>query len=223
MSKPQIILNAGCAAIAMAIAYRLANLMIDRVLPKKKVEEEEPADEPKAHPALDLLQMCVNGDVDAARLLLALAPVRGFLLFSLPLGQHAVDHEVGHAVGDDHGNGRASRIQDELGLGHRSGSCPPLPRAGSATSCAVRVGKNKCVWGASSTPARRPRRIFPSLHASRSLARFCGSRHRRLVLLHELCRAARLPASRSATGYEACGRPAPAPSTEALASDRFLK
>ena len=70
MSKPQIILNAGCAAIAMAIAYRLANLMIDRVLPKKKVEEEEPADEPKAHPALDLLQMCVNGDVDAARLLL---------------------------------------------------------------------------------------------------------------------------------------------------------
>ncbi len=70
MSKPQIILNAGCAAIAMAIAYRLANLMIDRVLPKKKVEEEEPADEPKAHPALDLLQMCVNGDVDAARLFL---------------------------------------------------------------------------------------------------------------------------------------------------------
>merc|ERR1719311_1889246 len=54
----------------MAIAYRLANLMIDRVLPKKKVEEEEPADEPKAHPALDLLQMCVNGDVVAARLLL---------------------------------------------------------------------------------------------------------------------------------------------------------
>ena len=68
MSKPQIILNAGCAAIAMAVAYRLANLMIDRVLPKKKGEEEEPADEPKAHPALDLLQMCVNGDVDAARL-----------------------------------------------------------------------------------------------------------------------------------------------------------
>ena len=88
MSKPQIILNAGCAAIAMAIAYRLTNRVIDSVLPKKKGEEEEPADEPKAHPALDLLQMCVKGDrahkdgetplygacwnghVDAARLLL---------------------------------------------------------------------------------------------------------------------------------------------------------
>ena len=64
MSKPQIILNAGSAAIAMAIAYRLTNRMIDSVLPKKKGEEEELADEP----ALDLLQMCVNGDVGAARL-----------------------------------------------------------------------------------------------------------------------------------------------------------
>ena len=70
MSKPQIILNAGGAAIAMAIAYRLTNRMIDSVLPKKKGEEEEPADEPKAHPALDLLELCVNGDADAARLLL---------------------------------------------------------------------------------------------------------------------------------------------------------
>ena len=66
MSKPQIILNAGGAAIAMAIAYRLTNRMIDSVLPKKKGEEEEPADEP----ALDLLELCVNGDADAARLLL---------------------------------------------------------------------------------------------------------------------------------------------------------
>ena len=39
MSKPQIILNAGCAAIAMAIAYRLANLMLDSVLPKETQEE----------------------------------------------------------------------------------------------------------------------------------------------------------------------------------------
>ena len=98
-----------------------------------------------------------------------------------------------------------------------------LPQAiHMAISGILRAGCEKTyVWGASSTPARRPRRIFPSLHASRSLARFCGSRHRRLVLLHELCRAARLPASRSTTGYEAGGRPAPAPSTEALASDRF--
>ena len=44
MSKPQFILYAGGAAIAMAIAYRMANLMIDRVLPKMKGEEEEPAD-----------------------------------------------------------------------------------------------------------------------------------------------------------------------------------
>ena len=39
MAKPQIILNAGAAAIAMAIAYRLANLMLDSVLPKKTQEE----------------------------------------------------------------------------------------------------------------------------------------------------------------------------------------
>ena len=38
---------------------------------KKKVEEEEPADEPAMILcAMYLLQMCVNGDVDAARLLL---------------------------------------------------------------------------------------------------------------------------------------------------------
>ena len=71
MSKPQIILNAGCAAIAMAVAYRLANRALDSVLPKKKVEEEEPADAPAMILcAMYLLQMCVNGDVDAARLLL---------------------------------------------------------------------------------------------------------------------------------------------------------
>ena len=51
MSKPQIILTAAGAGIAMAIAYRLADRTLDSVLPKKKVEEEEPADEPKAHPA----------------------------------------------------------------------------------------------------------------------------------------------------------------------------
>ena len=44
MSKPQIILTAAGASITMAIAYRLANRMLDGVLPKKKVEEEEPAD-----------------------------------------------------------------------------------------------------------------------------------------------------------------------------------
>ena len=35
----------------MAIAYRLADRTLDSVLPKKKVEEEEAVDEPKAHPA----------------------------------------------------------------------------------------------------------------------------------------------------------------------------
>ena len=44
MSKPQFILYAGGAAIAMAIAYRLTNRMLDSVLPKRKGEEEEPAD-----------------------------------------------------------------------------------------------------------------------------------------------------------------------------------
>ena len=51
LSKPQIILTAAGAGIAMAIAYRLADRTLDSVLPKKKVEEEEVLDEPKAHPA----------------------------------------------------------------------------------------------------------------------------------------------------------------------------
>ena len=41
LSKPQIILTAAGAGIAMAIAYRLADRTLDSVLPKKKVEEEE--------------------------------------------------------------------------------------------------------------------------------------------------------------------------------------
>ena len=70
MSKPQIILNAGCAAIAMAIAYRLANLMLDSVLPKKTQEGRRGGT--RGPPAMILcamylLQMCVNGDVGAAR------------------------------------------------------------------------------------------------------------------------------------------------------------
>ena len=61
MAKPQIILNAGAAAIAMAVAYRLTCRMIDSVLPKKRVEEEEPADEPAMILcAMYLLQKCVN-------------------------------------------------------------------------------------------------------------------------------------------------------------------
>ena len=83
MSKPQIILNAGCAAIAMAVAYRLANRALDSVLPKKKVEEEEPA---SARVLLDngaeigradkdgrtpLVIACQEGNVAAARLWLA--------------------------------------------------------------------------------------------------------------------------------------------------------
>ena len=51
MSKPQIILTAAGAGIAMAIAYRLADRTLDSIIPKKKVEEEETLDEPKAHPA----------------------------------------------------------------------------------------------------------------------------------------------------------------------------
>ena len=40
MSKPQIILTAAGAGIAMAIAYRLADRTLDSIIPKKKVDEE---------------------------------------------------------------------------------------------------------------------------------------------------------------------------------------
>ena len=40
LSKPQIILTAAGAGIAMAIAYRLADRTLDSIIPKKKVEEE---------------------------------------------------------------------------------------------------------------------------------------------------------------------------------------
>ena len=90
MSKPQIILNAGCAAIAMAIAYRMANLMIDRVLPKRKGEEEETADRRQGQQQPRRVDVAIHTHLQQIQRRVRLGLVRGFLLFDLLLGQHAV-------------------------------------------------------------------------------------------------------------------------------------
>ena len=58
LSKPQIILTAAGAGIAMAIAYRLADRTLDSVLPKKKPEEEETLDDNNSLEPTDNLLFC---------------------------------------------------------------------------------------------------------------------------------------------------------------------
>ena len=58
----------------------------------------------------------------------------------------------------------------------------------------MRAVKKQYVWGASSTPPRRPRRIFPSLHTSPFW--WAADRQAAVGLRARTCRAARLPAAR---------------------------